>query len=241
MRLLPVVNSIWRVPTVIVMTIVLATVSLLFSLFDPTGRRQHHCARVWGSLILRVSRVRVITSGLDQLDPRRGYIFMPNHLSMFDHWALLALLPMQFGFAAKSSLFAIPFLGWHLTRSGNVPVNRWKPRQTLRRFREVGERISGGWSLVIYPEGERTFGDRFACFKRGAFLLARNARAPIVPVTIIGAHRRLPRGSVIIRPGPMELIFHPVLEFAEYGHLELGEVSEIVRNRIEASYRQVED
>ena len=242
MRLLPVVNSLWRIPIILFMTMVLSIISVFFSLIDSTGKLQHGCARTWGRFILWISRVRVVTIGIEELAGQRGYIFMPNHLSMFDHWALLAHLPVpQFGFAAKSSLFAIPFLGWHLSRSGNVPVNRRRPRQTLGHFRELGKRIEQGWSLVIYPEGERTFGERFAHFKRGAFLLARNARAPIVPITIIGAHRRLPRGSVVIRPGSMELIFHPVLEFAEYEHLDLQQVSDTVQHVIEASYRQVDD
>ena len=242
MRLLPLVNSFWRVPIILFMTMVLSTISVLFSLIDSSGKLQHECARTWGRFILWISRVRVLTFGTDRLDRQRGYIFMPNHLSMFDHWSLLAHLPVQqFGFAAKASLFAIPFLGWHLTRSGNVPVNRWKPRQTVKRFRQVGERIEEGWSLVIYPEGERTVGDRFARFKRGAFLLARNARAPIVPITIIGAHRRLPRGSAFIRPGSMELVFHPVLEFADYEHLDLQQISDRVQHMIEESYRQVEE
>ena len=241
MRLLPVLNSLWRVPIIILMTIGLATISVFFSLFDSSGKLQHKCARTWGSWILWISRVRVLTSGMDRLDRQRGYIFMPNHLSMFDHWALLARLPVQFGFAAKAPLFAIPFLGWHLIRSGNVPVDRRKPRRTLHRFRKAGERISQGWSLVIYPEGERTFGDRFARFKRGAFLLARHAKAPIVPVTIIGAHRRLPRGSVVIRPGLMEFVFHPVLEFEDYEHLDLHQISDTVQHVIEKSYHQVKE
>ncbi len=241
MRLLPVVNSLWRVPIILLMTMVLSIISVFFSLIDSSGKLQHECARTWGRFILWISRVRVLTTGMDRLDRQRGYIFMPNHLSMFDHWALLAHLPVPFGFAAKASLFAIPFLGWHLTRSGNVPVDRRKPRRTLQRFREAGERIGEGWSLVIYPEGERTFGDGFARFKRGAFLLAGNARAPIVPITIIGAHRRLPRGSAVIRPGSMELVFHPVLEFADYALLDSRQMSDTVQHMIEESYRQVEE
>ncbi len=228
-------------PIILLITVVLAAISVVGSFFDSTGKLQHGCARSWGVFVLWISRVRVITRGLDQLDPKRGYIFMANHLSMFDHWAFLGHLPVQVGFAAKASLFSIPFLGWHLRRSGSVPVDRRKPRRTLRDFHEVGGEIRKGLSLVIYPEGERTFGDRFAPFKRGAFLLARSARAPIVPVTIIGAHRRLRRGSIIIRPGAMEMIFHSVVEFRDYEELDSRQVSRRIRQIIGASYRQVEE
>ncbi len=226
---------------ILLMTVGLATISIIISWLDSTGKRQHQCARAWGAFVLWISRVQVITQGTDQLDPKRGYIFMANHLSMFDHWAFLGRLPFHVGFAAKASLFSIPLLGWHLSRSGSIPIDRKRPRRTLQYFEEIGEAIKRGVSFVIYPEGGRTFGDGLAPFKRGAFLLAKSASAPIVPVTIIGAHRRLRRGSIIIRPGMMKMIFHPVLEFREYKHMDSRQLSDRVRRIIERSYRQVED
>jgi 1-acyl-sn-glycerol-3-phosphate acyltransferase len=200
---------------------------------------QHACARVWGLFILFVSRVRVRVEGLDYLDKSQGFVFMANHLSMFDHWSFLAKLPFQFRFAAKASLFKIPFLGWHLRRSGNIPVDRSNPRKTLDSFKAIGEKVQSGLSLVIYPEGARTWGDSMAPFKRGPFLLAKYAQAPIVPVTIIGAHRRLARGSMIIHPGTMEMIIHPPIPFADYKEMEIHELSDKVRQIIQKSYRQV--
>ncbi len=239
MAFLPRVNALWRVPLILLATAVLASLSVAASLFDSSGRTQHACARAWARFIFWVSRVKVRLSGLENLETERGYIFMANHLSMFDHWAFLAHLPFQFRFAAKASLFKIPFLGWHLRRSGNLPVDRFHPRKTLRAFRRIGEKIRQGVSLVIYPEGERTFGEAMSPFKRGPFLLAKKARAPIVPVTFIGAHRRLLRGSAVIRPGEMEMILHPPLEFAEYQEDSLEELSARVRGIIEHCYRQV--
>ncbi len=239
MSMLPKINAFWRVPLILLATSVLATLSVAASLVDGTGRWQHACARAWGRFIFWVSRVRVKTRGLDNVDTSRGYVFMANHLSMFDHWAFLAVVPVQFRFVAKGSLFRIPFLGWHLRRAGNIPVHRNSPRQALRDFRAAGEKIRKGVSVVIYPEGERTFGDAMSPFKRGPFLLARSARAPILPVTLIGAHRRLERGSVILYPGEMEMIFHPPIEFSEYGEDRLESISDRVREVIASAYRQV--
>ncbi len=221
------------------MTAVLATLSVFSSLFDSTGRTQHWWARLWGRFIIFVSRVKVEVSGLEHIERHRGYVFMVNHLSMFDHWAFLAELPLQFRFAAKASLFKIPFLGWHLQRSGSIAVDRYHPRETIRRFREIGDKIRSGLSVVIYPEGARTWGDAMAPFKRASFMLAKHARAPIVPVTIIGAHRRLERGSFIIQPGEMELIFHPVVEFEDYKGIKLDALSNMIREIIQSRYRQV--
>lgn len=239
MSLLPRLNALWRDPLILLVTGLLATLSVFCSVIDDSGRLQHSCARSWGRFIIWVSRVQIDVQGLERLDPARGYIFMANHLSMFDHWAFLAELPFQFRFAAKASLFKIPFLGWHLKRAGNISVDRFHPRQTLRDFKIIGQRVSEGLSLVIYPEGGRTWGEKIDPFKRGPFLLARHAEAPIVPVTFIGAHRRLERGSIVIYPGRMEMILHPVIEFADYQNLDLQALSDRVRTAIEDSYRQV--
>ena len=234
------INSLWRVPLILSATGILAAVSVLMSVVDGSGRLQHGCARLWAKFVLLAARVRVRVEGLDRIDGSRGYIFMANHLSMFDHWAFLAWLPFQFRFAAKASLFRIPLLGWHLSRSGNIPVDLRRPRQTLGRLRAVAPKIERGLSLVIYPEGGRTFGDKLAPFKRGAFLLAKQARAPVVPVTILGAHRRLARGSVIIYPGTMELIIHPAIEPGLFERMTLQEMSDQVRQVIQSRYSQVD-
>lgn len=234
------INTLWRVPLILTATGVLAGVSVLMSLVDGSGRLQHGCARIWARFVFLVARVRVRVEGIDKIDTGRGYIFMANHLSMFDHWAFLAWLPFQFRFAAKAALFRIPLLGWHLSRSGNIPIEHRRPRQTLSHLRAIAPQIERGLSLVIYPEGGRTFGKKLAPFKRGAFLLAKQARAPIIPVTILGAHRRLARGSVIIYPGTMELILHPPIEPALFEQMSLQEMSDQVRQVIQSRYSQVD-
>lgn len=238
--ILPKFNALWRVPVIVFMTAFLSTLSVIFSLVDGSGRLQHWCAQRWADFIFFVSRVKVEVKGLEKLPADgRGHILMANHLSMFDHWAFLSYLPYQFRFAAKSSLFKIPFLGWHLKRSGNLPVYFENPRQTLNGYRQVSKKIRAGTSLVIYPEGERTFDGVMVSFKRGPFLLARTAEVPIVPVTIVGAHQRLKRGSVIIRPGKMSLIFHNPIEFAEYKELDLDQAARKVQQIIASQYELV--
>ena len=217
----------------------MATISVGFSVVDETGSRQHWCARTWSRFILFVARVRVEIQGLEGLDHHRGYLIAANHLSMFDHWAFLAHLPFQFGFVAKASLFQLPFLGWHLRRSGNIAVNSQNHRETLRVFRSAAKRLRSGMSYVIYPEGGRTWGEAVAPFKRGSLLLARYAKAPIVPVTIIGAHRRLLRGSMLISPGTMQMIIHSPIEFEQYQDFDSKTLAATVRGRILESYQQV--
>jgi len=233
------INVIWRVPLVVLLTIVMGTVSVCCSLFDGTGRLQHACAVAWSRMILLITRARVHVIGLQKLDPGRGYIFTANHLSMFDIWVFLAYLPFQFRFVAKESLFRWPFLGWHLKRAGNISIDRRNPRQALHSYEAASKKINSGISMVIFPEGMRTWGDTVAPFKRGSFLLAQKAGAPIVPVTLIGSHRLLARGSVMVRPGTIEVRIHDPIEYDEYRNLDLQTLAESVRQTILKTYRQV--
>ncbi len=236
MAWLPYLNAFWRVPVIVLGTAFLASFSVLFSFLDSSGRLQHLCARSWGRLALLTGRVRVRVEGLEHLQGQRGYVFMANHLSMYDHWAFLACLPCQFRFVSKESLFRIPFLGWHLRRAGNLAVDRRSHRQTIRSFQAASEFIKKGISYVIYPEGGRSWG-RMDSFKRGAFLLPVHAKAPIVPVTINNAHRRLRRGSAVIRPGVMSLIIHAPIAPEEYESLRLDDLARNVREIVLENYQ----
>jgi 1-acyl-sn-glycerol-3-phosphate acyltransferase len=235
-KTLPRINAIWRVPLIILVTGILSSISVLFSLVDGSGRLQHRCAHLWASFIFWVSRVTITVEGIENIDPRRGYVFVANHLSMFDHWAFLYSLPLQFRFVAKSSLFKIPFLGWHLRRSGNIPVHFDNARKTIRNYRRVTEKVASGLSLVIYPEGERTFDGVTVKFKRGAFLLPKEARTPIVPVTLSGAHKRLKRGSMVIYPGEMRMIIHEPIEYETFADWKLQELAVRVRQIVLERY-----
>ena len=233
------INVIWRLPLIVLWTIFMGTLSVISSVFDGRGHMQHACAKIWSRVILCVTRARVSIQGIERLDKSRAYIFVANHLSMFDIWVFLAYLPFQFRFVAKESLFRWPFLGWHLRRSGNISIDRHSPRRAVKSMKSAQEKIRSGISVVIFPEGERTFGETVGPFKRGAFLLAHESGVPLVPVTMIGSHRLLRRGSVVVSPGPIEVIIHEPLEYTDYKTLDLDALADSVRQTILKSYRQV--
>ena len=231
-------NSIWRVPLILTFTALMATLSVVLSFSSDAVRRQDWCARTWSRFILWVSRVRVDVRGLKALDTTRAYVFAANHLSMFDIWVLLACLPFSVRFVAKASLFQWPLLGWHLRQSGNIRVDRHHPRRTIRAFHGAGGKIRAGVSFVVFPEGMRTRGEKVAPFKRGSFVLARHAGAPIVPITIIGSHLLLQRGSIVINPGWMEVVVHPPIPYEDFREQELQALARRVRSTIVESYRE---
>lgn len=198
-------SLLFTIPLIYLYTIVLGLVSLLVAPFDRGARLQHGCARLWSRLVLWTSFVRVRVSGLENLKSDTHYVYIVNHQSYMDIPVLFAYLPEPFCTMAKASLFAIPLLGWHLRRTGNLPIARDNPYAAGRRLREAVGMISQGKSLLVFPEGSRSRDGKVGEFKTGVFLAAIRAHVPVVPITIHGSRYVLPPHSWHIRPGTITL------------------------------------
>jgi 1-acyl-sn-glycerol-3-phosphate acyltransferase len=125
---------------------------------------------------------------------------------------VLAALPFQFRFVAKKQLFRYPFLGWHLRRSGHVPIDRENPHAAVKSLREAADAVRHGTSVVIFPEGGTSRDGGIKSFKGGGFMLATKSEAAVVPITIRGSRAVLVPKTYHVRGGPVEVIVgHPVL------------------------------
>jgi len=188
-------------PLIALSTIVLGTVSLIASFFDASGNTQYAVARVWGRVLLAAGFIRVRAEGLEKLDPRTPYVLVANHSSYMDIPAILTVLPHQFRFFAKKSLFKIPFLGSHLKRAGHLEVDRSSARASLKTMSEGARMVrERGVSVLLFPEGGRSQ-HVLREFKEGAAYIAIKAGVPAVPIALVGMRRILPMGSFHIRAG----------------------------------------
>ncbi len=194
-------SLLFSTPLLVIATIVMWTCSMIASVFDRSGRWQHQMARIWARILLAVSFIRVRAEGLEKLDPRANYVFVANHSSYMDIPAVLSRLRYQFRFFAKTGLYRIPFLGWHLHRAGHLRVDRSNARNRLKSMNEGARALAeDGISMLLFPEGGRTkIGLRE--FKEGAAYIAIKAGVPVVPVAIRGLRECLPVGSIHIRSG----------------------------------------
>lgn len=193
------------IPLIYLYTIIMGSISLCVSLFDPTGERQHWCAQVWCRLIARTAGARVRVHGAERIRPGVSYVFLSTHQSYMDIPAMLGYLPAQLRIAAKKVLFYIPFMGWHLARAGHIPIDRSSTQNAVASMRSAASYLHDGICAFIFPEGTRSRDGVLQPFKKGGFKLAIQAGAPIIPVTIIGSRQVLPRDSIIFRPGPIEM------------------------------------
>jgi 1-acyl-sn-glycerol-3-phosphate acyltransferase len=204
-NLLNFLHSAVAIPLIYLHTFLMGSISLTLSLHDPTGRRQHLCAQVWCRLIARTTRTRVRVHGLEHLEPGTSYVFLSSHQSYMDIPAMLGYLPVQLRIAAKKTLFKIPFMGWHLSRAGHIPIDRSSTQNAVTSMRKAAGYIRGGICAFVFPEGTRSPDGALHDFRKGGFKLALQAGAPIVPVTILGSRQVLPKNSIIFRPGPVDM------------------------------------
>ena len=213
-------------------TAVLGTLSLAGSLWDAGGRWQHGCARVWAWLILKTSGIRVKVEGLEHVNPAETVIFCVNHPSAMDIPILLANLTVQFRFVAKRELFLLPFLGWHLRRSGHIAVERGRPKEAMKGFEEAALKVRAGRSVVMFPEGSRSRTGAMLPFKSGSFYLAIRAGVPVVPITLNGTRYVLKPDTYHVRPGQTEMIVHEPIPTAGLVLDDVPSLSERVRTAI---------
>ncbi len=188
-------------PLIVLATAFWGTVSMVASFFDGTGNSQHRLARIWSRMLLAVCFIRVRVEGLENLDPKETYVLVANHGSYMDIPALISVLPLQFRFFAKKSLYRIPFLGSHLRRAGHLPVDRSNARNSLKSMTEGARIIARRHvSVLLFPEGGRSE-KGLREFKEGAAYIAIKAGVPVVPIGIQGMRRLLPMGSLHLRSG----------------------------------------
>ena len=223
-------------PLIYLYTMVLGTLSLLSSLFDRHGRVQHGFARLWSWLILKTCLSRTGVVGLDRLDRSRPYVFAANHASALDIPMLYVYLKGQFRIIAKKELFRYPFMGWHLRRSGQLPIDRDNALASLRSLNRAAGSLRSGMPLVVFPEGGRSATGRIQPFQSGAFYIAIKAKVDVVPMALVGTYEVLPMNSFHIRPGVMELVVGDPIPTAGYGLRDMDALAARVQQAVEQLY-----
>jgi 1-acyl-sn-glycerol-3-phosphate acyltransferase len=182
-------------------TIFWATASIFGSFFSGSGRSQHFCMCRWSRDNLYLSRARVQIEGLENIDPECPMIFVANHSGLHDILSLAAHLPIQFRWVAKKSLFRVPFMGWHMRRSGYIPIDRENPREAAKSIIQAAKEIRNGVSAIAFPEGTRSRTGDLGKFHSGAFALALRAGVPLVPISLEGSYRVIRPKTLKVNPG----------------------------------------
>jgi len=190
-------------------------------------------------LLLGDTKVKVI--GPENILFGKPQIFMANHQSDFDILIALAHIPVQFRWIAKKELFAIPIFGAAMRSAGYIEIDRSNREKAIRSIDEAALRIRSGKSVMTFPEGTRSRDGHIKAFKQGAFHLAIQSGVPIIPVTIIGSGRIMPKRSLRIKPGQIKMIIGKPIDVKNFTIDKRHELIEIVRNEIILNYNEWKD
>lgn len=213
-------------------TFVLGIPCLIITLFSPRGEANYWFIRFWARLLLKTCGVAVAVGGCENLPVNGSFIIMSTHNSHFDIPVLLQEVPQQFRIVAKKSLFKIPVFGWIMTAAGYVRVDRDDRRQAFGSLDRAAEMVRAGMPLLIFPEGTRSTDGSLGSFKKGGFVLALKAQAPIVPVVIDGTFDVLPKSTWRIRGGPVKVVFGRPLSTTDFSYETRDSLMETVRREM---------
>lgn len=160
--------------------------------------------RFWGPGVVWLTRCNLVQHPGFIPPPGEPFIYVMNHQSMVDIMAAFVAIPRNFRFIAKKSLKPIPFLGWYMSATGMVFIDRKNRQAAVRSLDEACQSIRGGISILVYPEGTRSRDGAILPFKKGPFVMAIQAGVPIVPVAVEGSRKILGPDSARLFPATVD-------------------------------------
>ncbi len=230
--------TVLRMLGVLLSTIPFSILSLTSIVIDKSGRMYTWVGTTWSKICLWVCGVTVSVRGMENIDPKGNYIFVSNHASMFDIVAILSIVP-HIRFMFKKELGYIPLWGWCIRYGHHIMVDRKKGTEAMKSLHRAMKEVQSGGAVLLFAEGTRTRDGKLQPFKRGAFALASKSGVPIVPLTINGSYKIMPKASLSIRPNPVELVFEKPISTA---HITTREhelaMMEQVHSIIEKNYKE---
>src|SRR6201996_5130714 len=206
-------SNLFRGPLFFLATGVFGSMSLAASYFEKDGRLQHAIARLWARTSLWAAGAPVTVIGGENLLPVA--VYTSNHTSFMDTPLVFASLPFQFRILAKQSLWKWPFIGWHLHRSGQIPVDEEGSGSVAGLNRAIRV-LKSGMPLFIFPEGGRIKDGQVQPFMRGPAYISIRARVPLIPIALVGTYELLPIDTHHFRSRPVKLIIGKPIDSTEY-------------------------
>ena len=199
-------RSLLTIPHVAIVTAFGSLLGLLMRLRDPSGDWVLDLARWWSGWVTGFAGVHISVDNRSNLESHQPYVFMANHASTIDIWALFLAIPRRVRMIAKKQLARIPLFGWVMWAGRFIFIDRQNAAAARRSIDDAGRRIRGGDSVLIFPEGTRTRDGQMGPFKKGGFHLAMEAGVPIVPIALRGTRALMPRGSLRVKSGEVSVI-----------------------------------
>jgi 1-acyl-sn-glycerol-3-phosphate acyltransferase len=223
-----------HIPVMTVSTIVCGCISMLVSYVDKTGRAQQRVAHFWARSLVVLSGCSLTIRGKQNLGKAPVAVYASNHTSYMDTPVIFAALPFQFRILAKKELWPIAFIGWYLSRSGQIPIDTANPRATLSSLSVGVKALRSGMPLFVFPEGRRTPNGELTDFLSGAAYLAIRAQVPLVPLALDGVYDLLPIHTRHFYSGKLTLSVGEPIDTTGMTHRQTDELTAQLRDAIQS-------
>jgi 1-acyl-sn-glycerol-3-phosphate acyltransferase len=220
--------------TVWVATIPLATLAVigrLLGLHEGEHGVAQWCMRTWARSLCTAAGARVVVHDPERMLHGRGAVYASNHVSWFDVFAIASVLP-RYTFIAKAELRKIPIFGIGAESAGVVFLARENRKAAFESYHGAAAEVQHGKNVVVFPEGTRGREYELRPFKKGPFVLAIAAQAPVVPVLVYGAREVMRKGSFHVRSGTVHVHFLEPVETTGFGYEQRHEVMRMVWERM---------
>jgi 1-acyl-sn-glycerol-3-phosphate acyltransferase len=185
-------------------------------------------------LLFKIIFVKVNVEGVENVAPNQTYLFMSNHVSLFDIPLLGAYIPIFVRGVEAMRQFKWPVYGWAIRRLGNIPIDRTNIHASIRSMKKTEQILKSGISIAILPEGHRTVNGQLSPFKKLPFHLAKQAKVPIIPIGLSGLFQLKSRESSLIRPGPISIRFGKPISPETIENLSKEDLNALIYDQISA-------
>lgn len=202
------IRTLWVGIVIAAATYFYGAIAIIAALLRVRGEIYTWATQEWARAILKASGTRVVVHGLENIRPHEPQIIVSNHLSGYDIFAIAAVLPSPFHFVAKKELERIPFFGRAWKAAGHIAIDRSNRHKAVASLQQAARKIrKDRANVIIFAEGTRSRTGELLPLKKGAFVLAVEARVPVIPTVITGTEHLVTRGPLRVRPGPVRLEF----------------------------------
>ncbi len=225
------------VPILIIETIFLSFLAMIGGLFNPYSAFNTWLMRLWSRIILLSAGVKLKVSGLENVDKKTSYIVIGNHQSHIDIPAVTVALPIPLRIISKKELFKIPVFGWGMKAVGIISIDRFnkiKSIETLHQTEQILQKHR--ISILAFPEGTRSPDGKIHPFKKGPFVLAINTDRPILPVSVSGTRKILPKGKIRLKGGRVKVVIHPPIPMSGKTLADRHALVELTHRTIEQGF-----
>jgi 1-acyl-sn-glycerol-3-phosphate acyltransferase len=195
-------------PVIVVSTIVCGLLTMVGSLLGGGRWWGYWPAHVWARICLAVTLVRIKVTGRENISDNTSYVFVANHQGAYDIFSIYGYLNHNFKWMMKKGLLKFPVVGVSCAAAGHIFVDNSSPAAIRDTMAKAERTLQNGMSLVVFPEGSRTFTGKMRPFHKGAYQLSMEFHLPVVPITIDGAFDVMPRTKFVPRPGTIRLTIH---------------------------------